>query len=105
MRERREYWSYSGIPWGKPLQDMLVTESMCPIYDRETEHLGMSDTVVVHLRARMLAAVRRFMESGETPAEDRSIRWDLIRGGTSVVPVDIPWSALEYPDEAESGVR
>src|SRR5581483_9399525 len=33
MRERREYWSYSGIPWGKPLQDMLVTESMGPIYD------------------------------------------------------------------------
>jgi phthalate 4,5-dioxygenase oxygenase subunit len=105
MRERRAYWSYSGIPWGKPLQDMLVTESMLPIYDRETEHLGMSDCVVVHLRQRMLAAVRRFMETGETPAEDSSIKWDRIRGGTSVVPEGTPWAEVEYPDEASVGLR
>src|SRR5205807_3262400 len=27
MREKQEHWSFSGIPWGKPHQDMAVIES------------------------------------------------------------------------------
>ena len=53
----------------------------------------------------MLAAVRRFMETGETAAEDESIRWDLVRGGTCVVSEDTPWSAVEYPEAMAPAVR
>ena len=41
MREKREHWSFSGIPWGKPHQDMAVIESMGPLTDWGTEHLGI----------------------------------------------------------------
>jgi hypothetical protein len=59
------------------------------------------------MRECLLAAVRRFMESGETPATDPAIAWNRIRGGTAVVPIDVPWSAVEYPDPARAaaGVR
>ncbi len=107
MRERQESWSYSGMPWGKPIQDMSVTESMGPVYDRQGEHLGVHDAMVVRMRECLLSAVRRFTETGETPATDSSIAWNQIRGGTAVVPVDTPWSAVEYPDteRAAVGVR
>ncbi|HZT06375.1 MAG TPA: Rieske 2Fe-2S domain-containing protein [Chloroflexota bacterium] len=107
MRERKESWSYSGMPWGKPIQDMSVTESMGRIYDRQGEHLGVHDAMVVRLREVLLAAIRRFEETGETPAADPSIDWSKIRGGTAVVPAGTPWSAVEYPDPAlaAAGVR
>lgn len=104
MRERKESWSYSGMPWGKPIQDMSVTESMGPIYDRQGEHLGVHDAMVIRLRECLLSALRRFMESGETPATDPSIAWSQIRGGAVVVPIDTPWSAVEYPDPARAAV-
>jgi phthalate 4,5-dioxygenase oxygenase subunit len=101
MRERREIWSYSGIPWGKPHQDMAVTESMGPIYDRQGEHLGAHDVMVVRLRLRMLAAVRRFMATGEAPADDPAIRWAVIRGETRRLPIEAPWHAVEvYASDA-----
>ena len=92
------------MPWGKPIQDMSVTESMGPVYDRQGEHLGVHDAMVVRLRECLLSALRRFMESGETPANDPSIAWSQIRGGTAVVPTDTPWSAVEYPDAARAAV-
>jgi phthalate 4,5-dioxygenase oxygenase subunit len=107
MRERRENWSYTGIAFGKPLQDMLATESMGPIHGWEGEHLGVYDHLVLHLRQRLLAAVRTFMETGAVAASDPSIPWDRIRGGTCAVSADTPWSAMEYPDGVDlpAGVR
>ncbi len=100
MRERKESWSYTGMRWGKPIQDMSVTESMGPIYDRQGEHLGVHDAMVIRLREILLGALRRFQETGETPATDPRIKWSQIRGGTAVVPIDTPWEAVEYPDPA-----
>ena len=106
MRERREDWSYSGIPWGKPHQDMLVTESMGPIYDRQGEHPGVHDVVVMRLREVMLAALHRFMDTGEVPAQDRSIRWDRIVGEVRSIPIDAPWDTIEvYAGDVPVEVR
>jgi phthalate 4,5-dioxygenase oxygenase subunit len=102
MRERRADWSYSGIPWGKPHQDMAVTESMGPVYDRQGEHLGFHDEMVVRLRQRLLADLRRFMATGQTLAEDPTIPWPQVRGGTALVSTDTPWSAVEYAAEVEA---
>ncbi len=106
MRERRENWAYTGIPWGKPLQDMLVCESMGAIYDHQDEHLGMYDDMVVRLRQRMLQAVRDFMETGEVAATDASIPWERIRGGTCTAPADAAFPEVGYPSvELPVGVR
>lgn len=94
MRERKAEWSYSGLPWGKPHQDMAVIESMGPVTDWGTEHLGMADVVVVHMRQRMLAAVRRFMETGEVAEIEPSIPYDRIRGDGKVIPADEPWQQV-----------
>ena len=37
-------------------QDIAITESMGPLYDRTREHLGPSDVVIVQIRNRLLAA-------------------------------------------------
>jgi phthalate 4,5-dioxygenase oxygenase subunit len=91
MRERKEKWSYSGIAWGKPHQDMAVIESMGPIYDRTREHLGVQDIGVVRMRQRMLAAVRHFMETGEVAELEPTVPWDQIRGEVKVIPADARW--------------
>jgi phthalate 4,5-dioxygenase len=98
MREKKESWSYTGMPWGKPIQDMSVTESMGPIYDRQGEHLGVHDAMVVRLRECLLSTVRHFMQTGECPANDPAIDWSEIRGGYARVPKGTPWLDVEAPN-------
>ncbi len=100
MREKREHWSYSGIPWGKPHQDMAVIESMGALTDWTKEHLGVADNVVMHMRERLVVAVRHFMETGEVSETDASIAFDRIRGDGGIIPADAPWqSVAAYADE------
>lgn len=94
MRGREETWSYSGIAWGKPHQDMCVIESMGPISDRTKEHLGIQDIGVLRMRQRMVAMVREFMETGEVPALDPSSGYAEARGSTQVIPADKPWQSV-----------
>ncbi len=94
MAARDEKWSYSGIAWGKPHQDMAVIESMGPTYDRTREHLGVQDVGVVRMRERMLAAVRSFMETGDVAELDPSIPYDRISGELQVIPVETPWQTV-----------
>ena len=48
---------YSGIP-GPWLQDHAIQEAMGPIYDRQNEHLGASDTGVIKARQMWLRAAQ-----------------------------------------------
>jgi phthalate 4,5-dioxygenase oxygenase subunit len=54
---------FTGIK-GIPTQDMAMWESMGPIADRSKDHPGSSDMAVVQFRRMMLAAVRKFQETG-----------------------------------------
>ncbi len=94
MREKEEHWSFSGIPWGKPHQDMLMIETMGPLTDWTTEHLGQADVVVAHMRQRMIDAVRRFMQTGEVAEVDASVPLDCVRGGGGVIPNEVPWQSV-----------
>ena len=96
MRAKTEPWSFSGIAWGKPHQDMAVVESMGTIYDRTKEHLGIQDVGVVRMRQRMLTAVRHFMATGEVAELGPSIPYDRIRGYVYEIPVDMPWQLAAY---------
>jgi phenylpropionate dioxygenase-like ring-hydroxylating dioxygenase large terminal subunit len=67
-REAQRNWeSYTGIPGGRQ-QDMAMTESMGPIYDRSREHLGTSDLMIIRTRRAYLAAARALREQGVVPA-------------------------------------
>jgi phthalate 4,5-dioxygenase oxygenase subunit len=94
MRERKEPWSFSGISWGKPHQDMAMMETMGAIVDRTKEHLGYSDTVISRLRERMLKAIRHFMETGEVAELDPSIPYDRVDGSEATIPAGAPWESV-----------
>jgi phthalate 4,5-dioxygenase oxygenase subunit len=94
MREKSEHWSFSGIPWGKPHQDMAVIESMGALTDWGKEHLGIADNVVVAMRQCLVDAVRRYTETGEVPSWDAAVPLGEVRGGGAVIPADAPWQAV-----------
>jgi hypothetical protein len=56
--------------------------------------------VVMRLREVMLAALRRFIDAGEVPADDSAIRWNGIVGEIRSLPVDAPWDTIEIYAEA-----
>jgi phthalate 4,5-dioxygenase oxygenase subunit len=90
MLEKR---SWSGID-ANPNQDAAMTESMGPIYDRTRERLGQSDAAVVHMRQRLLGALRAFMAGNEPLGLDQPIPYPAIRSQAIVIPIDADWRAM-----------
>jgi phthalate 4,5-dioxygenase oxygenase subunit len=88
----REKQSWSGID-ANPNQDAAMTESMGPIYDRTRERLGQSDAAVVHMRHRLLGALRAFMAGAEPLGLDTVISYERIRSQAIVIPIDADWRA------------
>jgi phthalate 4,5-dioxygenase len=106
MREKKEHWSFSGIPWGKPHQDMAVIESMGPLTNWAKEHLGVADVVILGMRQCLVDAVKRFAETGEVAEVDPSVPLDRVRGESAVIPADAPWQELAlYAGESEPALR
>jgi hypothetical protein len=62
---QRTSW-FSGVP-STQIQDIAIQESMGPIFDRTKEHLGTSDTAIIHFRRQWLKAARALHESGTIP--------------------------------------
>jgi phthalate 4,5-dioxygenase oxygenase subunit len=89
---------YTGIR-GIPTQDQAVQESMGSIADRSREHLGTSDTAVIHLRRRLLAAVEALAEHGTVPPGVDAPAAYAVRGGGVVLPAHVDWL------KASSGLR
>ena len=54
---------------GQAVQDTAITTSMGPVVDRSREHLGRADVPIIHLRQRLLRALRELDEQGP-PAID-----------------------------------
>jgi len=51
-------------------QDMGITESMGPLYDRTKETLGSTDAVIVAVRKRLIDAARKVAKGGTPPGLD-----------------------------------
>jgi phthalate 4,5-dioxygenase len=48
-------------------QDLAMTESMGPLYDRTQENLSASDLVIAQARHRLIVAARALEEGNEPP--------------------------------------
>jgi phenylpropionate dioxygenase-like ring-hydroxylating dioxygenase large terminal subunit len=82
--------SFTGIP-GIRQQDIAVTDSMGPIMDRTSEHLGTTDVLIIRTRRRLLAAAKALREQGETPPPvDRPDLYRQRSGGV-VLPRGVDW--------------
>src|SRR5579859_5596556 len=82
--------SYTGIP-GIRQQDMAVTESMGPIFDRTSEHLGTTDALIIRTRRRMIAAARALEEQGVVPPGVDQPEVYRQRSGGVLLPRDVNW--------------
>jgi hypothetical protein len=94
MREKKEHWSFSGIPWGKPHQDMAVIETMGALTNWGKEHLGVADNVIIAMRQCLVEAARHFVDTGEVPSWKPSVPLSQVRGGGALIPVDAPWQSV-----------
>ncbi len=74
---------------GQAVQDAAITWSMGPIVDRTREHLGPADVAILHLRKRLLAAVRG-LGDGAAPGVDVPDAY-RVKHGELYVPGDGTW--------------
>jgi phenylpropionate dioxygenase-like ring-hydroxylating dioxygenase large terminal subunit len=87
QRRREDYTGIAGIH----TQDQAVTESMGPIFDREHEHLGTSDAMVIRVRRRLLDAAHALVERGlAPPGVDRPEVYG-VRSGGAILSADADW--------------
>ena len=70
-------------------QDIGMTESMGPLYDRTQENLGNSDLVVTRMRRRLIEAARDFARGIEPPAQNPADY--RLRPVSMLLPKDAMW--------------
>jgi hypothetical protein len=100
---------YSGIP-GRG-QDGAVTESMGTIYQRDAEHLGVTDSGIIRMRRLFIKHVRQLRDTGAVPPGVDNPDIYRVRSGAIVLPngvsgieatKDLQWKALtEEPPALE----
>jgi hypothetical protein len=73
-------------------QDLMVTESMGPIYDRTQEHLGSTDKAITRMRHILLSAAKGLAAGKEPPALVGDFR--SIRGAEKILEPDEDWRLL-----------
>ncbi|HLF72444.1 MAG TPA: Rieske 2Fe-2S domain-containing protein [Dehalococcoidia bacterium] len=95
--------SYTGIN-GILQQDMAVTESMGPIYDRSKEHLGTTDALIIRTRRKLIAAAKALRNQSVIPPGVDQPGVYRTRSGGIILPRSVEWQdatrTLRYPEEA-----
>jgi len=89
-RDWQRHGDYTGIA-GIHTQDQAVTETMGPIYDRTSEHLGSSDAMVIRTRRRLLDAARALTEHGTLPPGVDQPELYRQRSGGVILPEKTNW--------------
>jgi phthalate 4,5-dioxygenase len=88
--DQRTHRSYTGIP-GIRQQDMAMTETMGPIYARNHEHLGTTDSMIIRTRRRWIAAAKALAEGAIVPPGVDEPKLYRQRSGECVLPRSIDW--------------
>lgn len=82
---------------GVAMQDIIVQESMGPIYDRTKEHLGASDVAVIRLRRFLLEAVKGFQQSDTPPLGlAEPVPYELLRAEERIVSLGTPGTSSAH---------
>ena len=78
-------------------QDLMVTESMGPVYDRSQEQLGSTDRAVTRMRHILLTAARGLAEGRQPPA----LAGDFasVRGAEKILEPGEDWRVLGTNDD------
>jgi hypothetical protein len=82
--------TYTGIP-GIFQQDQAVTESMGAIYQRDHEHLGTSDSMIIRTRRRVIRAAQALRDSGTIPPGVDDPEIYRTRSGSVILPRSANW--------------
>ena len=93
QRSNSGHGGYSGIDGGAAKQDAAITWSMGTIYQRQREHLGTTDLLIIRTRRRILNAIKALRDEGITPpgVDDPSLY--RVRSGGIFLPWDADWVA------------
>ncbi|MGH7092294.1 MAG: hypothetical protein ACREFB_02010, partial [Stellaceae bacterium] len=96
--------NYTGIN-GIHAQDQAVTESMGPITDHLSEHLGPSDMMIMRTRRRLLQVARALAKDGTVPpGVDDPERMYAVRSGDFVAQGGLDWRRA-YDRQMQESVR
>ncbi|HEU0168500.1 MAG TPA: hypothetical protein VFS62_12045, partial [Chloroflexota bacterium] len=93
---QRSGGDFTGIA-GVPTQDQAITESMGTIYNRNNEHLGTSDVMVIRVRRRLIQAARALAEHGITPPGVDNPEVYRVRSGGCFLPEGADWLEATAP--------
>jgi hypothetical protein len=89
-REMQKGKNFTGIG-NIHLQDQAITESMGGIYERQREHLGTSDSMIIRTRMRLIRAAKALRDQGVEPELASHPEWYRIRSGGTVIPREADW--------------
>jgi nitrite reductase/ring-hydroxylating ferredoxin subunit len=92
-REKQKTFSYTGIA-GINYQDMAVTESMGPIYERTNERLGTTDRAIIRMRRLLIKAAKELANGIEPVTADTSLPYENIRSAERIILPTEDWRKL-----------
>ena len=92
-REKQKSFSYTGI-MGIGQQDMAVTESMGPIYERTNERLGTTDRAIIRMRRLLIKAAKELENGIEPVTADTSLPYEDIRSAERIILPTEDWRKL-----------
>jgi phthalate 4,5-dioxygenase oxygenase subunit len=95
-REDQKNATFSGIG-DFVSQDLMVTETMGPIYDRTQEHLGTTDKAVIRMRLQLLKAAKGLEKGAEPPALTGD--FTKIRSAEKILEQGEDWRKLGTDDD------
>jgi phenylpropionate dioxygenase-like ring-hydroxylating dioxygenase large terminal subunit len=75
-------------------QDLMVTESMGPIYDRTQEHLGSTDRAISRMRHILISAAKGLADGKTPPAVGNGLDYTSIRGAEKILEPGEDWRVL-----------
>ncbi len=89
-REAQRTATFTGIP-SIPMQDQAVTESMGPIADRTSEHLGTTDATIIQVRRKLINAAKALRDHGTIPPGVDEPDLYAVRSASMILPKDANW--------------
>ena len=90
LMKRGDFTGITGIP----TQDMAMWESMGPITDRSQDNPGASDLAVAQFRRMMVAAAKKFRETGQAIGARKTARYVELASFEGIVPKALDWRTM-----------